>query len=123
TVAEAELENDEEMRGPVGQFIFSRTPSHVVWVPIMQGERVVGGMAALRTDGGRFLLDHLKLLEAAATVVGIALRTMRLHHAHELALAQSVRLQELAALAGHEPTSVVADIGDQARPLPAGARD
>src|SRR6266705_4810 len=117
TVAEAELENDEEMRGPVGQFIFSRSPSHVVWVPIMQGERVVGGMAALRTDGGRFLLDHLKLLEAAATVVGIALRTMRLHHANELALAQSVRIQELAALAGHELMSVVSNIADQARTM------
>src|SRR5439155_135095 len=117
TVAEAELESDEEMMGPVGQFIFSRSPSHVVWVPITQGERVVGGMAALRTDGGRFLLDHLKLLEAAATVVGIALRTMRLHHANELALAQSVRIQELAALAGHELMSVVANIADQARTM------
>src|SRR6266702_4210176 len=117
TVAEAELENDEEMMGPVGQVIFSRSPSHVMWVAIMQGERVVGGMAALRTDGGRFLLDHLKLLEAAATVVGIALRTMRLHHANELALAQSVRIQELAALAGHELMSVVSNIADQARTM------
>src|SRR6266853_427234 len=59
TVAEAELENEEEVLGPVGQYIFSRSPSHVVWVPITQNERVVGGIAALRTDGGRFLLDHL----------------------------------------------------------------
>jgi PAS domain S-box-containing protein len=88
-----------------------------VWVPITQNERVVGGIAALRTDGGRFLLDHLKLLEPAATVVGIALRTMRLHHANELALAQSVRIQELAALAGHELMSVVANIADQARTM------
>src|SRR5579859_6278975 len=117
TVAEAEMESDEETKGPVGEFVFSRSPSHVVWVPIMQSERVVGGMAALRTDGGRFLLDHLKLLEAAATVVGIALRTMRLHHANELALAQSVRIQELAALAGHELMSVVANIADQARTM------
>ena len=117
TVAEAQLENDEEMMGPVGQFIFSRSPSHVVWVPITQDERVVGGISALRTDGGRFLLDHLKLLEPAATVVGIALRTMRLHHANELALAQSVRIQELAALAGHELMSVVANIADQARTM------
>ena len=104
-------------KGPVGQFIFSRSPSHVVWVPIMQSERIVGGMAAIRTDGGRFQLDHLKLLEAAATVIGIALRTMRLHHANELALAQSVRIQELAALAGHELMSVVANIADQARTM------
>ena len=117
TVAEAQLETDEERLGPVGQFIFSRSPSHVVWVPITQDERVVGGIAALRTDGGRFLLDHLKLLEPAATVVGIALRTMRLHHANELALAQSVRIQVLAALAGHELMSVVANIADQARTM------
>src|SRR5437899_11004383 len=108
---------DEDLLGPLGHYIFSRKPNEVVWVPIMQGERVVAGISALRTDGGRFLLDHLRLLEAAATVVGIALRTMRLHHANELALAQSVRIQELAALAGHEPMSVVANIADQARTM------
>jgi two-component system phosphate regulon sensor histidine kinase PhoR len=90
------------------------TPSHVVWVPVTQGERVVAGISAERDDGGRFPPSHLKLLEAAAPVVGIALRTMRLHHANELALAQSVRIQELAALAGHELMSVVANIADQA---------
>jgi two-component system phosphate regulon sensor histidine kinase PhoR len=42
---------------------------------------------------------------------------MRLHHANELALAQSVRIQELAALAGHELMSVVGNIGDQARTM------
>ena len=90
------------------------TPSHVVWVPVKQAERVVAGISAQRDDGGRFPPAHLKLLEAAAPVVGIALRTMRLHHANELALAQSVRIQELAALAGHELMSVVANIADQA---------
>jgi signal transduction histidine kinase/transcriptional regulator with GAF, ATPase, and Fis domain len=108
---------DEDLLGPLGHYIFSRKPSEVVWVPIMQGERVVAGISALRDDGGRFLPDHLKLLEAAAPVVGIALRTMRLHHANELALAQSVRIQELAALAGHELTSVVSNIADQARTM------
>src|SRR6202162_3514801 len=92
----------------------SSTPSHVVWVPVTQGERVVAGISAQRDDGGRFPPSHLKLLEAAAPVGGIALRTMRLHHANELALAQSVRIQELAALAGHELMSVVANIADQA---------
>jgi two-component system, OmpR family, phosphate regulon sensor histidine kinase PhoR len=90
------------------------TPAHVVWVPVIQGERVVAGISAQRHDGVRFPAAHLKLLEAAAPVVGIALRTMRLHHANELALAQSVRIQELAALAGHELMSVVANIADQA---------
>jgi two-component system phosphate regulon sensor histidine kinase PhoR len=92
----------------------AKVPSHVVWVPVIQGERVVAGIAAQRDDGGHFPPSHLKLLEAAAPVVGIALRTMRLHHANELALAQSVRIQELAALAGHELMSVVANIADQA---------
>jgi signal transduction histidine kinase/transcriptional regulator with GAF, ATPase, and Fis domain len=92
----------------------SSAPSHVVWVPVTRGERVVAGISAQRDDGARFPPAHLKLLEAAAPVVGIALRTMRLHHANELALAQSVRIQELAALAGHELMSVVANIADQA---------
>src|SRR2546426_760816 len=71
----------------------------------------------MRNDGGRFQATHLKLLEAAMPVVSIALRTMRLHHADELALAQSVRIQELAALAGHELMSVVSNIADQARTM------
>ncbi|HEX7263786.1 MAG TPA: GAF domain-containing protein [Candidatus Dormibacteraeota bacterium] len=109
--------DNDDLAGPDGHFIFSRKPSAVVWVPIMQGERVVAGISALRDDGGKFLPAHLKLLEAAAPVVGIALRTMRLHHANELALAQSVRIQELAALAGHELMSVVSNIADQARTM------
>ena len=95
----------------------AQSTSHVVWVPVMQGERVVAGISAQRADGGRFQPAHLKLLDAAAPVVGIALRTMRLHHANELALAQSVRIQELAALAGHELMSVVSNIADQARTM------
>src|SRR5467141_4030138 len=108
---------DDDLAGPVGLYTFSRKPSQVVWVPIVQGERVVAGISAMRNDGGRFQPAHLKLLEAAAPVVGIALRTMRLHHANELALAQSVRIQELAALAGHELMSVVSNIADQARTM------
>jgi len=116
-VGDLVLEGDHELDGPVGAFVFSKAPSHAVWVPIVQDARVVGGIAALRTDARRFQPDHLKLLEASATVVGIALRTMRLHHANELALAQSVRIQELAALAGHELVSVVTNIADQARTM------
>ncbi|HYL07656.1 MAG TPA: GAF domain-containing protein, partial [Candidatus Udaeobacter sp.] len=109
-------EGDDE-QGSLGEYIFSRAPSHVVWAPITQDNRVVAGVAAMRADGARFLETHLKLLEAAMPVVGIALRTIRLHHANELALAQSVRIQELAALAGHELTSVVTNIADQARTM------
>ena len=121
TVPDARVESEEEKTGPVGGFIFEKSPSHVVWVPLFQDDRVLGGIAAVRSDGQRFVPDHLKLLEAAATVVGIALRTMRLHHANQLALAQSVRIQELAALAGHELVSVVTNIADQARTMLEGA--
>jgi PAS domain S-box-containing protein len=106
-----------DVNGPIGGYIFSSSPSHVAWVPITQDQRVVGGIAAMRNDGGRFQPAPLRLLETAAPVVGIALRTMRLHHANELALAQSARIQELAALAGHELMSVVANIADQARTM------
>jgi PAS domain S-box-containing protein len=116
-VLEAGPAGKDDLAGPIGGYIFSRDPSHVVWVPIVQDERVVAGVAAMRNDGAKFSLSQLKLLEAAAPVVGIALRTMRLHHANELALAQSVRIQELAALAGHELHSVVANIADQARTM------
>jgi signal transduction histidine kinase/GAF domain-containing protein len=106
-----------DRNGPLGAYLFSRSPSHVAWVPVTQADRVVAGIAAMRNDGAHFQPAHLKLLETAAPVVGIALRTMRLHHANELALAQSVRIQELAALAGHELMSVVANIADQARTM------
>src|SRR5579864_7885820 len=106
-----------DVDGRIGSYVFTRSPSDVVWVPITQNDRAVAGIIAMRNDGGRFQAAHLKLLEAAAPVVGIALHTMRLHHANELALAQSVRIQELAALAGHELMSVVANIADQARTM------
>ena len=106
-----------DFEGPIGSYLFNRSPSHVVWVPITQEDRVVAGIIAMRNDGGRFQPAHLRLLGTAAPVVGIALRTMRLHHANELALAQSVRIQELAALAGHELMSVVANIAEQARTM------
>jgi two-component system, OmpR family, phosphate regulon sensor histidine kinase PhoR len=108
---------EADLAGPIGGYLFAGAPSHVVWVPITQDDRVVAGIAAMRNDGRRFQPVQLKLLETAAPVVGIALRTMRLHHANELALAQSVRIQELASLAGHELMSVVANIADQARTM------
>ncbi|HYM97291.1 MAG TPA: GAF domain-containing protein, partial [Candidatus Sulfotelmatobacter sp.] len=106
-----------DLVGPASDSAFTRDASHAVWAPIVQDDRVVAAIAAIRNDGGHFQETHLKLLEAAAPVVGIALRTMRLHHANELALAQSVRIQELAALAGHELMSVVGNIAEQARTM------
>ncbi|HEV3405922.1 MAG TPA: GAF domain-containing protein, partial [Candidatus Dormibacteraeota bacterium] len=116
-VSDVSTDEPADVGGPIGSYIFTRSPSHVVWAPITQNDRVVAGLVAMRNDGARFQPTHLKLLEAAMPVVGIALRTMRLHHANELALAQSVRIQELAALAGHELMSVVANIADQARTM------
>jgi GAF domain-containing protein/nitrogen-specific signal transduction histidine kinase len=112
--AEIESLPADDVEGAVAVNGFAASASgHIVWVPVTQGERVVAAISAQRHEG-RFPATHLKLFEAAAPVVGIALRTMRLHHANELALAQSVRIQELAALAGHELMSVVANIADQA---------
>ncbi|HEY0830378.1 MAG TPA: ATP-binding protein [Candidatus Dormibacteraeota bacterium] len=116
-VIDVAAEEPLDLSGPIGGYVFSHSPSHVVWAPITQDDRVVAGVVAMRNDGGRFQATHLKLLEAAMPVVGIALRTLRLHHANELALAQSVRIQELAALAGHELMSVVANIADQAQTM------
>jgi len=116
-VIDVVADEPSDLGGPIGSYVFSHSPSHVVWAPITQDDRVVAGVVAMRNDGGRFQATHLKLLETAMPVVGIALRTLRLHHANELALAQSVRIQELAALAGHELMSVVANIADQAQTM------
>src|SRR5437879_974183 len=116
-VIDVVADDPTDLAGPIGSYVFSHAPSHVVWAPITQDDRVVAGVVAMRNDGGRFQATHLMLLATAMRVVGIALRTMRLHHANQLALAQSVRIQELAALAGHELMSVVANIADQARTM------
>ena len=42
---------------------------------------------------------------------------MRLHRSNELALARSVHIQEVAALAGHEIGGVVASVAEQARAM------
>src|SRR5207244_1576125 len=78
-VLDAVAHEPADLGGPIGSYIFKRSPTHVVWAPITQNDRVVAGFVAMRNDGGRFQATHLKLLEAAMPVVGIALRTMRLH--------------------------------------------
>jgi len=92
-----------------------RMPVEVVWVPVLQDNRVVAALSAQRFEENPFGEDEVRLMESAAPIVGIALRTVRLHRANELALAHSVRMQEVAALAGHELAGVVASIADQAR--------
>src|SRR5438876_4367506 len=87
-----------DLGGPIGGYIFTRSPSHVVWAPITQADRVVGGVVAMRNDGGRFLATQLELLDAAVPVVGLAIRTMPLQHTQEVVPAPSVRIQRLAGL-------------------------
>jgi PAS domain S-box-containing protein len=94
-----------------------RSPRQVLWVPLVQRDRVIGALSAQRYEDVPFGPDEVRLLESAAPVVGIALRTVRLNRANELALAHSVRIQEVAALAGNDLRSVVASIADQARTM------
>jgi signal transduction histidine kinase len=94
-----------------------RMPAQVIWVPVRQGDRVVGALSAQRYEDVPFSREEVELLESAAPVVGIALRTVRLHRANELALRHSVRIQEVAALAGHDLQSVVSSVAEQARTM------
>ena len=92
-------------------------PTQFLAVPLFNENRVVGALSAQRLEDGPFTQEEVQLLESAAPVVGIALRTVRLHRANELALAHSVRIQEVAALAGHELAGVLANIAEQARTM------
>jgi PAS domain S-box-containing protein len=94
-----------------------RWPAQVVWVPLTHGDRVVGALSVQRYEDRPFVKEEVELVESAAPVVGIALRTVRLHRANELALRHSVRIQELAALAGHDLTSVVNSVAEQGRSM------
>ncbi|HLH68877.1 MAG TPA: GAF domain-containing protein [Candidatus Dormibacteraeota bacterium] len=88
-------------------------PDHVVLVPLFDQGRAIGGLWAQRASA--FAREEVQLLVSAAPVVGIALHTARLRRSNELALAHSVRIQEVAALAGHDLASVVAGIAEQTR--------
>ncbi|HEY4028145.1 MAG TPA: GAF domain-containing protein [Candidatus Dormibacteraeota bacterium] len=95
----------------------ARTPSQILIVPVTNENRVVGALSALRVVDVPFAPEAIQLLESAAPVIGIALRTVRLHRANELALANSVRLQMVAGLAGHDLDGVLASVADQARTM------
>jgi signal transduction histidine kinase len=94
-----------------------RFPQHTIWVPVFQGDRVVGALSAQRFEDEPFGTSEVQLLQGAAPIVGIALRSVRLHRSNERALARSVHIQEVAALAGHEISGVVATVAEQARAL------
>ena len=65
SVLESWEASEEGLQGPLPSEQV-KAPSHVVWVRVTQGERVVAGISAQRTDGGRFQPVHLKLLDAAS---------------------------------------------------------
>ena len=92
-------------------------PQHFLGVPLFNEHRVVGALSAQRTADQPFTPDEIQLLESAAPVVGIALRTVRLHRANELAMANSVRLQMIAGLAGHDLVSVVESVAELGRSM------
>ena len=90
-------------------------PRHFLSVPLFSDDRVVGGLSAQRTADQPFTADEIQLFESAAPVIGIGLRTVRLHKANELAMANSVRLQRVAGLAGNDLSDVVKSVADLAR--------
>src|SRR5213078_661004 len=81
------------------------------------GDRTIGALCAQRFEDEPFTAEEVELLESAAPVVGIALRTARLHRANEVALAHSVRLQTMAGLAGHDLTAVLDNVAELARTM------
>jgi PAS domain S-box-containing protein len=92
-------------------------PAHILQVPLFNQDRVIGALSAQRVEDEPFTLEEIQLLESAAPVVGIALRTARLHRANELALAHSVRLQMVAGLAGHDLIGVLDNVAELARTM------
>jgi PAS domain S-box-containing protein len=90
-------------------------PKQVLIVPLFNENRIVGSVSAQRMTDTPFSPEEIQLLESAAPVVAIALRTVRLLRANELALANSVRLQMVAGLAGHDLEGVLGSVAEQAR--------
>ncbi|HEX6548678.1 MAG TPA: GAF domain-containing protein, partial [Candidatus Dormibacteraeota bacterium] len=107
----------EEGETPIWGIPGERRPTHVVLAPIVQDGRVVAAISSQRFEEKPFAPEDVALLESAAPVVGIALRTVRLHRANEMALAHSVRMQEVAGLAGHDLDTVVRSIAEQSRTM------
>jgi signal transduction histidine kinase/GAF domain-containing protein len=95
----------------------ARLPAHVMLVPLFNGDRTIGALCAQRLENQPFTAEEVELLESAAPVVGIALRTARLHRANEVALAHSVRLQTMAGLAGHDLAAVLDNVAELARTM------
>ncbi|HEY7202352.1 MAG TPA: GAF domain-containing protein, partial [Candidatus Dormibacteraeota bacterium] len=92
-------------------------PNQMLMVPLFNDDRVAGAVSAQRVADIPFTPEEIQLLESAAPVIGIALRTVRLHRANELALANSVRLQMVAGLAGHDLEGVLGAVAEQARSM------
>ena len=86
-------------------------------VPLFNEGRVVGTISAQRAVDRPFNPEEIQLFESAAPVIGIGLRTAMLHRANELAMANSLRLQMVAGLAGHDLKSVVENVAELARTI------
>ena len=106
------LESNDEVR--IWRPPDSGAAMQLVATPIRYGNRMTGVLVIGRPGDSPFSEDEVRFLETAAPVVAIALRTVRLHLAQELALAHSVRLQEVAGLAGHDLSSVAGRVAEQA---------
>ncbi|MGH7881814.1 MAG: ATP-binding protein, partial [Candidatus Dormibacteraceae bacterium] len=89
----------------------------IMATPIRQGVRTVGWLACGRRGGESFAPEEVKFQESAAAVVAIALRSVRLHRANQQALAHTVRLQEVAGMAGQGLESVAQQVAQQALPM------
>ncbi|HYW27338.1 MAG TPA: GAF domain-containing protein [Terriglobales bacterium] len=92
-------------------------PSQMLLVPLFNENRVVGAVSAQRMTETPFTPEEIQLLESAAPVISIALRTVRLLRMNETAQANSLRLQMVAGLAGHDLDGVLASVAEQAREM------
>jgi PAS domain S-box-containing protein len=92
-------------------------PLHFLSVPLFYENRVVGCLSAQRLSDQPFTPEEIQLFESAAPVVGIGWRTVRLQKANEMAMANSVRLQNVAGLAGQDLGGVLENVADMTRSL------
>ncbi len=92
-------------------------PAQVVTVPLQTDDRVTGALSAQRLEERPFQDDEVRLLESAAPVVGIALRSAWLRRANQQALERTVVVQQVSGLAGRDLEAVVASVAEQSRSL------
>jgi PAS domain S-box-containing protein len=92
-------------------------PARVVTVPLWTEDRVTGALSAQRIEDQPFEEDEVRLLESAAPMVDIALRSAWLRRANQQALERTVVVQQVSGLAGQDLGAVVASVAEQTRSL------